>query len=139
MPELVAAHLILALYWTHQMDSSKITRYVGLAHQSNDIVRDRPGALAASLKFVSVVLFDAKVGGWVGGQSEGVGSDSTRGAVPLLLRCCCCCAAFLVVACFLRQVREFITSVTDGLVWPSLVLSPASNNRTNQLCTKHRR
>lgn len=62
MPELVAAHLILALYWTHQMDSSKTTRYIGLAHQSNDIIRDSPGALVASIKFVSVLLYDAKVG-----------------------------------------------------------------------------
>lgn len=61
MPELVAAHLILALYWTHQMDTSKINRYIGLAHQTNNIVRDPPGALVASLTFVSVVLFDGKV------------------------------------------------------------------------------
>ena len=62
VPELVAAHVILALYWTHQMDSSKINRCIGLAHQSNGIICDPPPALAASLTFVSVVLFDAKVG-----------------------------------------------------------------------------
>lgn len=60
-PELVAAHLILALYWTHQMDSGKINRCIGLAHQSNDIISDSPGALVASLTFVSVILYDAKV------------------------------------------------------------------------------
>lgn len=62
-PELVAAHMILALYWTHQMDSSKINRCIGLAHQSNGHICDPPPALAASLRFVSVVLFDAKVRG----------------------------------------------------------------------------
>lgn len=60
-PELVAAYLILALYWTQQMDSAKINRYIGLAHQSNDIISDSPGALVASLTFVSVILYDAKV------------------------------------------------------------------------------
>lgn len=57
----MAAHLILALYWTHQMDSAKITRYIGLAHQSNGIICDSPGPLVAALTFVSVILYDAKV------------------------------------------------------------------------------
>lgn len=61
LPELVAAHLILALYWTLHMDSVKITRCIGLAHQSKAIIGDPPGALAASLTFVSVMLYDAKV------------------------------------------------------------------------------
>lgn len=67
----MAAHLILALYWTHQMDSSKINRYIGLAHQSNDIISDSPGALVASLTFVSVILYDAKVSKkWAAGDER---------------------------------------------------------------------
>lgn len=61
VPELVGAYLILALYWTHQMDSSKIARYMGLAHQSNGIICDPPKELVSSLTFVSVVLYDSKV------------------------------------------------------------------------------
>lgn len=61
VPELVGAYLILALYWIHQMDSSKIARYVGLAHQSNGIICEPPTELVASLRFISVVLFDSRV------------------------------------------------------------------------------
>ncbi|CAM9867124.1 unnamed protein product [Ectocarpus sp. 4 AP-2014] len=80
-PELVAAHLILALYWTHQMDSSKINRYIGLAHQSNDIISDSPGALVASLTFVSVILYDAKVVSSIGCLVKPPGS-SNRAGIP---------------------------------------------------------
>lgn len=43
------------------MDSVKISRYIGLAHQSNGIITKPPPELVASLTFISVVLFDAKV------------------------------------------------------------------------------
>lgn len=56
-----AAYLILALYWTHQMDSTKIARYMGLAHQSKEIICPPSPGLVASLTFVSVFLYDAKV------------------------------------------------------------------------------
>lgn len=56
-----SAYLILALYWTHQMDSSKIARYMGLAHQSKEIICPPSPGLVASLTFVSVFLYDAKV------------------------------------------------------------------------------
>lgn len=91
MPELVAAHLILALYWTHQMDSTKITRYIGLAHQSNIIMNDSPGPLAAALTFVSVILYDAKVW-WYQGESSGWvgrwvgGNDRSSMPLDILLR-----------------------------------------------------
>lgn len=76
VPELVAAHLILALYWTHQMDSSWITRYMTLAHQSNGIICEPPGPLVAALTFVSVILYDAKVSKYLGrpGRVGGVAS-----------------------------------------------------------------
>lgn len=61
VPALVGAYVMLALYWTHQMDSSKIARYIGLAHQSNGIIENPPAELVASLRFISVVLYDAKV------------------------------------------------------------------------------
>ncbi|CAM9675233.1 unnamed protein product [Ectocarpus fasciculatus] len=80
-PELVAAYLILALYWTHQMDSAKINRYIGLAHQSNDIISDSPGALVASLTFVSVILYDAKVVSSIGCLVKPPGS-ANRAGIP---------------------------------------------------------
>lgn len=61
VPELVGAYLILALYWIHQMDLSKIARYIGLAHQSNGIICEPPKELVASLRFISVVLYDSRV------------------------------------------------------------------------------
>lgn len=61
VPEMGATYLILALYWTHQMDSSKIARYMGLAHQSKEIISPPSPGLVASLTFVSVFLYDAKV------------------------------------------------------------------------------
>ncbi|CAN0183931.1 unnamed protein product [Scytosiphon promiscuus] len=79
LPELVASHLILALYWTLHMDSTKITRYIGLAHQSKGIIGDPPGALAASLTFVSVMLYDAKVVGSIGCRVEPPGSANKAG------------------------------------------------------------
>ncbi|CAM9317946.1 unnamed protein product, partial [Hapterophycus canaliculatus] len=79
LPELVAAHLVLALYWTLHMDSTKITRYIGLAHQSKDIIGDPPGALEASLTFVSVMLYDAKVVSSIGCRVEPPGSANKAG------------------------------------------------------------
>lgn len=62
VPELVSAYLVLALYWNHQMDSSKITQYIRLARTSSGIISNPPAGLVASLTFISVVLYDAKVG-----------------------------------------------------------------------------
>lgn len=60
-PELVGAYMVLALYWIHQNDSTKIARYVGLAHQSHGIIHNPPSELVASLTLISVMLYDTKV------------------------------------------------------------------------------
>lgn len=65
------------------MDSIKIARYIGLAQQSNGILSKPPPELAASLTFISVVLFDAKVRRGAAGSSRNLIMISSRFALRL--------------------------------------------------------